>query len=734
MTRFSRWVIPPTAAMSAFAVIFAALSLGVRVPRSGGLGALPNVKPFDYTRNQFGSFDPLSARYIRDVLGGLLPETGELHGRQLSSLGHFHETDAGVERERSVASLSNDDFSRATPVDRVPYAARTDTTGATRQSGEPSTCGTLKGGTVWFRYRPPRNEGLIVNTFGSSYGTVLAIYDGSKLTDLRALDCDEDQRGNALVSFTAHRGTTYYMQVGTALLTGGTLLFRIERQGITSLASLGPHGEQANDVSGRPATSDDGRIIAFDSTATNLVDGFKPTCLGYQFSCSNVFARNRLTGETLLVSVGLHGEAGNDYSERPSLSADGRYVAFHSLASNLVVGDTNRCLFRADGDQDSYAPLGCYDVFVRDLLTGRTSRVSVSSSGEQGNGDSYAPEISADGRYIVFDSVATNLVADQLRVCPYPNVSVTTAPGTCRQVFVHDRVTGTTSQVSVNSAGELANGSSIQPSISADGRFTEFASVATNLAPGTDAPCPPAGYRISGFFTEIPCAQIYVHDRVAGTTTLISVTTDGTPARTDSLAAGSTGKGISADGRYVGFASYASDLVPNDTNGTWDVFIRDRIARKTTQITISSTGAEANADTSSFAISSDGRFVAFNSTASNLVPGDTNVCGGIYYDGGAYFESACADVFLRDTTRGTTIRISISSAGEEANNASIAPAISSNGRVIVFESTATNLAHSAGNGCGAGTWKSTASDLGAAVGIPYTCDNIYIHERAELDP
>jgi Tol biopolymer transport system component len=225
-----------------------------------------------------------------------------------------------------------------------------------------------------------------------------------------------------------------------------------------------------------------------------------------------------------LVSVASDGTQGNSHSVSPSISADGRYVAFSSLASNLVPGDTN----------------GKQDIFVHDRLTGQTTRVSVASDGTQGNGDSDFASISADGRYVAFSSLASNLVAGDTN-------------GTW-DVFVHDRLTGQTTRVSVASDGTQGNEDSIGVEISADGRYVAFTSLASNLVAGDT----------NGTW------DVFVHDRLTGQTTRVSVASDGTEGNGHSL----YGLSISADGRYVAFASVASNLVSGDANGgITDAFI-----------------------------------------------------------------------------------------------------------------------------------------------------------------
>jgi len=359
--------------------------------------------------------------------------------------------------------------------------------------------------------------------------------------------------------------------------------------GTTSRVSLSSSGGQGNDGSSTPVISADGRYVAFESLASNLVPG---DTNGY-----DIFVRDRLIGTTSRVSLTSSGAQGNSSSSEASISADGRYVAFESYATNLVPGDTN----------------GSRDVFVRDRLTGTTSRVSLNSSGAQGNGLSVQSAISADGRYVAYDSDASNLV-------PGDANGVT-------DVFVRDRVTGTTSRVNLSSTGVQGNGGGYFPAISADGRYVAFASAASNLVPG-----------------DINNAgDVFVRDRGTGTTSLVSRSSSG--AQGNNL--GSSDPAISADGRYVAFFSDASNLVPGDTNGGYfgyDVFVRDRVTGTTSRVSVSSTGAQGNDDSYDPAISADGRYVAFISSASNLVPGDTNQAYDIFVrDRGEVTAAASCD-------------------------------------------------------------------------------------------
>lgn len=392
----------------------------------------------------------------------------------------------------------------------------------------------------------------------------------------------------------------------------------------THLISVGSTGTQSNGSSKTPSVSAHGRFVAFDSDASNLVP--------HDTNASgDVFVYDRLIGKTELISVSSSGVQGNDNSYgQPSISAHGRFVAFYSDASNLVRQDTN----------------GTADVFVYDRSTGKTRGVSVSSSGVQGNDDSAAPSISAHGRFVAFDSYASNLVRH--------DTNATT------DVFVYDRSTRKTRRVSVNSAGAQGNSYSGAPSISPHGRFVAFVSDAWNLVRHDS----PAGWR-----------DAFVYDRSTGKTQRVSVSSSDTQGNANSLSVPS----ISAGSRFVAFISDASNLVRHDTNARHDVFVYDRSTHKMQRVSVSSAGTQGNNESFEPSISADGRFVAFYSDASNLVRHDTN---------------AGRDVFVYDRSTRKTHRVSVSSAGEQGNDTSYSqygPSISADGRFVAFVSDASNL-------------------------------------------
>lgn len=403
---------------------------------------------------------------------------------------------------------------------------------------------------------------------------------------------------------------------GCALLLAGSTLAQV-----TSLAST--NSPLPNDDAFHPVISADGRYIAF---------------FWYQgFVRSDVVLRDRQTGTIELISVNSNEVRGDNYSYSASLTPDLRYVAFSSWSTNLVPGDTN-----------GPYPVG-HDVFVRDRVNGTTARVSVSSSGAQGNGESYHMAISADGRYVAFTSHATNFaVGDSNGV---------------EDVFVRDLVNGVTERVSVDSSGAQADGASLGPSISADGRFVVFQGAATNLVAGDT----------NGKW------DVFVRDRVNGTTERVSVDSSAVQANESSDSAS-----ITPDARFVAFRSTATNLVAGDANAKSDVFLHDRQTGTTERVSIGASGVEGDDDSAAPSLTPDARYVVFQSRASNLVIGDSNGRG---------------DVFVRDRQLGTTQRVSLGANGAQGNeNSGIqGPSISANGQFVAFDSRARLVAADTNN-------------------------------------
>jgi len=411
-----------------------------------------------------------------------------------------------------------------------------------------------------------------------------------------------------------------------SLLTAGLSTYggKAEALSPSVRVSVSSSGVQANDGSLWASISADGRYVAFESGADNLVSGDTN-------GAPDIFVHDRLTGETTRASLGMGGVQANSGSYRAAISGDGRYVGFLSGATNLVSGDTNNV----------------DDAFVHDRQTGNTVRVSVSSAGEQGNDqtDHYLA-LSANGRFAVFCSDATNLVDGD------NNAKV--------DVFVHDLQTHTTERVNVSSDEAEADASGWDPSISADGNLVVFSSGATNLV------------------TEDAnnASDVFVRDRQAGTTFLATVNSNGEQADH-----GGNAGFLSASGRYVVFSSSANNLMSDDNYGFTQAFRHDLLTGETILVSsyedygpmvgwseetvISSDGRYAvfefddkgdglpgrviqlhdcvtgatvqvapgydETDSShSPALSADGRFLAFHSDANYIVPNDTNDASDVF--------------------------------------------------------------------------------------------------------
>ena len=375
--------------------------------------------------------------------------------------------------------------------------------------------------------------------------------------------------------------------------------------------------------------SDDGRYVAFCSHATNFV----PLLPGdNNYSC-DVFHFDRNTDSIRRVTHGYDGSESNRGSFHPAISGDGRYVAFESDSDNLVPGDTN------------YAR----DVFVCDTLTDTIERVSVASDGTQADAACRAAAISGDGRYVAFHSYATNLVAGDDN-------------GFKADIFVYDRQTDTLECVSLATDGSVGNGFSTSPSISGDGRFVAFESWAYDLVPGD------ANNRM----------DVFVYDRQTDSMEMVSRASTGVQGNDQSQY-----PAISADGRCVVFRSTSDNLVPNDSNNWYDVFVYDRQTDVIERVSVASDGTQADRPFygelpiyASPSINGDGSLVAFGSYVDNLVPGDTNDRD---------------DVFVYDHLTHTMERASVAADGAQAGSPSCAPSISAWGHCVSFYSDSTNF-------------------------------------------
>ncbi len=480
----------------------------------------------------------------------------------------------------------------------------------------------------------------------------------------------ESASATKLWTLTAGDGTkTVYYQVRDLLNQTVTVSDTIDLDG-TARLSVASDGTAANGLSELVVLSEDGAQVAFASVATNLIAG---DTAGVQ----DVFVRDRDSdGDGILdeaggvatrrLSVATDGTEGNGDSHSPSISADGRYVVFSSKASNLVA-DTNAVqdIFVRDRDTDA-------DGIFDEAGDVSTTRVSLGVNGEA-NAVSFNPMVSGNGRYVAFASASFNLLA-------------TDANDGAPDIFVRDLVSSATIVVSIASDGTQANAPSLGCAISGSGRHIAFVSGATNLVADD------TGY-----------SDVFVHDRDSDGDSNFDQFGMVSTVRVSSLSTGLQANGssdmpaISEDGRFVFFFSGASDLVGSDTNGVGDIFVHDRDTDAdgtfdesgfvaTRRVSVASDGTQANGSSFYYVVSADGRYVVFASLASNLVAGDTN---------------GVSDIFLRDrdvSNDGTfdtagdvsTVRVSTDGA-TQGNGASDKPAISGDGRWLGYSSAATNL-------------------------------------------
>jgi Tol biopolymer transport system component len=385
-------------------------------------------------------------------------------------------------------------------------------------------------------------------------------------------------------------------------------------------------GGPANGDSSRLQISADGNYAVFQSDARDLVadDGVTHG--------TEVFEANLATGQITRVSVSATGGDPNGSSTLPSVSADGTYVAFVSDATDLTEAGS--------------APKN--NVFVRNMVTGVTTQVSLSTSGQQPNGYSTRPSISGDGTYIAFDSTATDL-------------STTPVAKGFTQVYLTDTETGTTTLESVNAEGDPGNADSLRAALSSDGSSLVYVSDATNLT-SVDT----GGLR-----------NVYELDLATGETQLVSVGLNGAPANATSSRAS-----VSTDGQYVSFESRADNLVAGTSNHQYQVYLRDTVNNVTTLVSVNFHGKPGNGSSTRPSVSGTGQYIAFQAN-SPMSRDATN------------HER---DIYIRDVDNNVTYLVDYGVGGAESNAASVRPSISSDGTQVIFASSATNLTSQGGNG------------------------------------
>ena len=400
------------------------------------------------------------------------------------------------------------------------------------------------------------------------------------------------------------------------------------------IISVDDDGNEGDDDSQNPSISSNGKIVAFESFATNLVQDNVNVF-------SDIYVHDINTGLTERITDGFDGPSDGD-SKAPSMSSGGRFVAFESTATNLVLTVTD------DNGVIS-------DIFLHDQAgAGLTTIISLDRDGEGANGDSESPSINSDGTFIAFQSRATDLVS-----------IISDGNGSTPDIFLYNVINDATTIISLDTSSRGANGASTSPSVDRDGDMIAFESTATDIDPLT-----------SGDNGSIP--DIFIHDRSGPgdpTNTIISIDTNGEGAD-----GASANPSISADGRFVAFQSVATDLVadvPFENGGISDIFVHDLLTGITEIITLDTNGEGTNNNSTDPSISSDGRFVAYRSFASDLVANDTN---------------DQADIFVHDRQENATVRINVNRSGNQASGGtSDSPTISINGGFVAFDSLAVNL-------------------------------------------
>ncbi len=421
------------------------------------------------------------------------------------------------------------------------------------------------------------------------------------------------------------------------------------------LASAMPDGTQVDESPWDVVISGDGDVVAF--AVANYA--FLPGPNG----ATHIYLKVRSTGAIEDPVVTTAGAVSLASAVLGELSGDGRYLAFSSDANDLVPGDTN----------------GQYDLFVRDRTGAVTTRASVSTAGVEGNGSSSSGRISSDGRYVAFNSDATNLVAGD--------------GNGMLDVFLRDTQALTTERISVGIGGVDANGFSFAYDVSNDGRYVLFVSDASNLVAGDT----------NGAY------DLFLYDRTLATTELITLSSGGVQSNGTSI----IGASMTADAGLIVFDSAATNLVSGDTNKKYDIFVRDRNAGTTTRINRGTNG-ETNGDSWDPTISVDGLAIAFESRAKNLSLLDPN---------------GHADIYLYDVPTGTTTLVSLSCDGVVADIECYRARLSDDGLVVAFLGGATNLDPADGNGvrdafssdftnCPIASWSKYGSGWAGTNGVP----------------
>lgn len=480
-----------------------------------------------------------------------------------------HQGDAQIQNVGDAGYLGDNQYTGTTQTKAQPiragktasYRVKVENDG---NVSETFTLTSTAGGSGWTVDYTDEATGTPVTAALNGAGISLTLAKGASATYLIQVAPD------ATVASGALQVTTFTVKIGATMQD--VVKAQTQLVGSTTRVSVDSLGKEGNgespSLNSPPAISKDGRYAVFSSTASNLVTGDTN-------SVSDIFLHDRELGSTTRVSVSGSGAQANGASDLPAISPDGRYIAYRSKATNLVANDTNAKA----------------DVFLYDRLTGTVERVSVTTTGAQatgGDSGNYGITVSTDAQYVAFESVATNLT--------------TADTNAMSDIFLRDRVQNKTFLVSRTTGNTVGNGRSQLPAISEDGRYTVFSSFASNLTTGdTNA-----------------ASDIFRYDRTTGTVSLVSTlgATQGNGNSDDPA--------ISGDGNWIAYITMATNLVTGDTNGTWDVLLMSCTTGNIRRVSAASDDTIGNGASSSPALNADGHFIAFRSYASNLISGDTN--------------------------------------------------------------------------------------------------------------
>lgn len=671
--------------VSAAILLGLAIQIGLVVDPVQALRGLPGGSALDYDGRP-GGLARLSDGYLAATLGLAPPgssgnqSTAADTARSRGSLASIDPAIGTVRRQGGTHPFTNDDVAGAFLIAHIPFSGRTDPSSATREPGESTACDD-RAHTIWYRYVARESARLNANVVASRPNVSIGVFQDRPGSHALVACSNETRVGATRLLFDAEAGETYLFQVTVA--SGVTdVVFSLDPLGSTERVSISMAGGSPDNVSVISDISDDGRLVVFESWASDLVPDDTN-------GSPDVFVHDRVTGETRRVSVSSEGEQANGNSSNlaAAISGDGRFVAFHSRASNLVPGDTN----------------GRSDAFVHDLRTGITERVSVSSDGRQGidpgTADTYLVQeegctrlgdhpvvgeledpvfsakdspvscspryyidLSYDGRHVVFDSHLIGLDPRDRPRLVQPSASAFD-PGVQpnSDVFLRDRAMGTTTMVPVSMHGGVPDGASSSASISDDGRLVSFRSAAGNLVPGDTN-------RIS---------DIFVWDRTTRRVERVSLRSDG-----GQINGPVDASDISGDGRWVVFDSDATNLDDDDENAFWDVYLHDRRTGVTELVSVSSVDEGTLFGAIFPRISADGRHITFSARqGDDLQQGDLST----------------SHIYVFDRELRTTTLVSQSTAGEVGDDSSFFPAVSASGRHITFVSEAANLVEGDGH-------------------------------------